>query len=88
MLIPTNVPPNSVAAATAAQIAPDTAGSAAETQGAPIVVYPDIPDAPPSHVYPAWRARPVAPRSVQRFLGAFRPDQSIRGMRPSMSVNP
>ncbi|MET9284259.1 LysR family transcriptional regulator [Nocardia beijingensis] len=37
----------------------------------PGVVYLDIPDAPPSHVYLAWRSKPVPPRSVQRFLGVL-----------------
>ncbi|WP_433655866.1 LysR family transcriptional regulator [Nocardia sp. CA-128927] len=35
----------------------------------PGVVYLDIPDAPPSHVYLAWHAKPEPSRSVQRFLG-------------------
>ncbi|KAA8877224.1 LysR family transcriptional regulator [Nocardia colli] len=34
----------------------------------PGVVYLDIPDAPPSHVYLAWRAKPEPSRAVQRFL--------------------
>ncbi|MEV6320282.1 LysR family transcriptional regulator substrate-binding protein [Nocardia sp. NPDC051787] len=39
----------------------------------PGVAYRDISDAPPSRVSVAWRARPVPPRSVQRFLGVLRP---------------
>lgn len=35
----------------------------------PGVVYVDVADAPPSHVYLAWRTRPAPSRSVQRFLG-------------------
>ncbi|CAM4055316.1 LysR family transcriptional regulator [Nocardia ninae] len=35
----------------------------------PGVVYLDIPDAPPSHVYLAWHAKPAPSRAVQRFLG-------------------
>ncbi|MEV6559104.1 LysR family transcriptional regulator [Nocardia sp. NPDC051756] len=35
----------------------------------PGVVYLNIPDAPPSHVYLAWRAKPEPSRAVQRFLG-------------------
>ncbi|MFE7800778.1 LysR family transcriptional regulator [Nocardia sp. NPDC057440] len=38
----------------------------------PGVVYRDIPDAPPSHVYLTWRAKPAPARSVQRFLGIAR----------------
>lgn len=34
----------------------------------PGVTYIDVPDAPPSHVYLAWRGKPVPARSVQRFL--------------------
>ncbi|WP_330229840.1 LysR substrate-binding domain-containing protein [Nocardia sp. NBC_00508] len=37
----------------------------------PGVAYLDLPDAPPSHVYLAWRARPGPPSSVQRFLGVL-----------------
>ncbi|MFE9576553.1 LysR family transcriptional regulator [Nocardia sp. NPDC006044] len=37
----------------------------------PGVVYLDVPDAPPSHVYLAWRAKPDPPRAVQRFLGVL-----------------
>ncbi|MFF7939404.1 LysR family transcriptional regulator [Nocardia gamkensis] len=48
-------------------VVPDLARTRAPHPG---VVYLDIPDAPPSYVYVAWRARPVPPRSVQRFLGA------------------
>lgn len=49
-------------------VVPDLARTRAPHPG---VVYLDIPDAPPSHVYVAWRARPVPPRSVQRFLAAL-----------------
>lgn len=36
----------------------------------PAVVYRDVPDAPPSHVYLAWRTTPAPSRSIQRFLEA------------------
>jgi DNA-binding transcriptional LysR family regulator len=49
-------------------VVPDLARTRAPHPG---VVYLDIPDAPPSYVYVAWRARPVPSRSVQRFLGAL-----------------
>ncbi|WP_069165154.1 LysR family transcriptional regulator [Nocardia altamirensis] len=35
----------------------------------PGVVYVDIPDAPPSHVYLAWHAKPTTSPAVARFLG-------------------
>ncbi|MBF6135450.1 LysR family transcriptional regulator [Nocardia otitidiscaviarum] len=34
----------------------------------PGVVYRDVPDAPPSHLYLVWRTGPALSRSVQRFL--------------------
>ncbi|MFI6866288.1 LysR family transcriptional regulator [Nocardia sp. NPDC050406] len=34
----------------------------------PGVVYRDIPDAPPSHLYLIWRTDPAPSRSVRRFL--------------------
>ncbi|MFI9502891.1 LysR family transcriptional regulator [Nocardia sp. NPDC052566] len=34
----------------------------------PGVVYIDIPDAPPSHVYLAWRTKPTPLRAVKQFL--------------------
>ncbi|MGY2116223.1 LysR family transcriptional regulator substrate-binding protein [Nocardia gipuzkoensis] len=49
-------------------VVPDLARTRAPHPG---VVYLDISDAPPSHVYVAWRARPVPSRSVQRFLAAL-----------------
>ncbi|PXX53339.1 DNA-binding transcriptional LysR family regulator [Nocardia tenerifensis] len=45
---------------------PDLARSRAPHPG---VVYLDIPDAPPSHVYLAWHAKPEPSRAVRRFLG-------------------
>ncbi|WP_454196723.1 LysR family transcriptional regulator substrate-binding protein [Nocardia sp. Marseille-Q1738] len=49
-------------------VVPDLACTRAPHPG---VAYRDIPDAPPSHVYVAWRAKPVPPRSVQRFFGVL-----------------
>ncbi|MFQ6395979.1 LysR family transcriptional regulator [Nocardia sp. KC 131] len=34
----------------------------------PGVIYLDVPDAPSSHVYVTWRAKPTPARSVQRFV--------------------